>query len=150
MSKKSVAPSVVRKSADEIPRASAADLDRLRAAAGESIDTSEIPERGRFQRIRRGADGGLPPRKSIIREAVVRQMRQRHLSVYRLWQLGRAHYPALSQAAVHEFLKGQRQLELPSIEALLAAVDLRVVRRPASRRELSRRPAGQALKKEVR
>jgi hypothetical protein len=54
-------------------------------------------------------------------------MRRQHLSVYRLWQLARTHYPSLSQAAVHEFLKGQRHLELPSIEALLAAVNLRVV-----------------------
>jgi hypothetical protein len=30
-----------------------------------------------------------------------------------------AGHPSLSQSAVHEFLKGQRQLELPSIEALL-------------------------------
>jgi hypothetical protein len=63
----------------------------------------------------------------MIREAVARQMQRLHLTVYKLWQLARPHYPTLSQAAVHEFLKGQRQLELPSIEALLAAVDLRVV-----------------------
>jgi hypothetical protein len=93
------------------------------------VDTSEIPERRRFERLRRDASGRLPPRKSIIRDAVTREMRRRHLTAYRLWQLARAHYAPLSQAAVHEFLKGQRQLELPSVEALLAAVELRVVRR---------------------
>jgi hypothetical protein len=30
---------------------------------------------------------------------------------------------------VHEFLKGERQLEVPSVEALLAAVNLHVVRK---------------------
>jgi hypothetical protein len=96
------------------------------------IDTSEISERRDFQRIHRDESGRLPPRKSIIREAVSREMRNRRLTAYRLWQLARMHYPSLSQAAVHEFLKGRRQLELPSIEALLAAVNLRVVRRRVS------------------
>ncbi len=128
MSQKSVATKIVRKSAAEIPRAANADLERLRTAMKGEIDTSEIPERKNVQRLQRDASGNLPPRKSIIRDAVQRQMRRLHLTAYRLWQLARAHYPPLSQAAVHEFLKGQRQLELPSVEALLAAVDLRVVR----------------------
>jgi hypothetical protein len=93
------------------------------------IDTSEIPERRRFDRLRRDATGKLPARKSIIREAVARETQHRHLTVYRLWKMARAHYPPLSQAAVHEFLKGARHLELPSVEALLAAVDLQVVRK---------------------
>ncbi len=134
MPRKSVAAKTIRKSAAEIPPASAADLDRLRAAMQGAIDTAEIPERRKFQPLQRDASGNLPPRKSIIRDAVVREMRGRHLSVYRLWQLARAHYPALSQSAVHEFLKGQRQLELPSVEALLAAVNLQVVSRVPPRR----------------
>jgi hypothetical protein len=97
-----------------------------------TIDTSEIPQRRGFQRLQRDARGELPHPKSSIREAVTREMRRRHLTVYRLWQMARPHYPPLSQAAVHEFLKGKRQLELPSVEALLAAVDLRVVRRRIS------------------
>jgi hypothetical protein len=128
MAKKSLAGKVVRKSAADIPAASGADLDRLRAAMRGSIDTREIPQRRKLQRIKRDAAGKLPPRKSVIREAVAREMRHRHLTVYRLWQMARIHCPTLSQSAVHEFLKGQRQLELPSVEALLAAVHLRVVR----------------------
>jgi hypothetical protein len=76
----------------------------------------------------------------MIREAVARQMKRLHLTAYRLWQLARAHYPSLSQSAVHEFLKGQRQLELPSVEALLAAADLRVVSK-SNRRRVPRPPA---------
>jgi hypothetical protein len=92
------------------------------------IDTSDIPERGEIKRLHRDANGNLPPRKSVIRDAVIREMKRLDLTVYRVWQLGRAHYRPLSQSAIHEFLKGQRQLELPSVEALLEAVNLRVVR----------------------
>jgi hypothetical protein len=129
MSKKSAAGKTVRKSAKEIPPATVEDLDRLRGAMQGRIDTSDIPERRKFQRVQRDASGRLPPRKSVIREAVLREMKHRHLTAYRLWKLARKHYPPLAQSAVHEFLKGQRQLELPSVEALLAAIDLQVVRK---------------------
>jgi hypothetical protein len=134
MPKKLVAPKTVRKSAEEVLPASTADLDRLHAAMDGRIDSMDIPERRTFQRVKRDPNGKLPPRKSIIREAVTREMQRLHLTSYRLWRMARAHYPTLSQSAVHEFLKGQRQLELPSIEALLAAVNLRVVRRNGARR----------------
>jgi hypothetical protein len=146
MAKKSRGPTLVRKSASEIPAASPADLDRLRAAMRSGIDTSEIAERQEFHRLQRDAEGELPPSKSIIWEAVQREIKQRHLTVYRLWQMARMHYHTLSQAAVHEFLKGQRQLELPSVEALLAAVDLDVVRRRVPRRTLTTPTAGDELR----
>jgi hypothetical protein len=111
-----------------------------------SIDTSEIPERQRFLRLKRDTSGKVPPRKSVIRDAVAREMRRLNLTVYRLWQLARAHYPLLSQAAVHEFLKGQRQLELPSVEALLTAVNLQVVRKNAAKRSPPRRKTRQAAR----
>jgi hypothetical protein len=139
----------VQKSAREIPPPSPADLARLRAAMHGSIDTSEIPERRRFHRIQRDADGRLPPRKSIIREAIAREMRRRKLTAYRLWQMARTHYPSLSQSAVHEFLKGQRQLELPSAEALLIAVNLRLVRRRVGPRASRRRAGKQGASKVV-
>jgi hypothetical protein len=134
MLEKSAGTKVTRKSAAEIPRPSKADLGRLRTAMQGDIDTNEIPERRKFQRLKRDANGELPRRKSIIREAVAREMDRLDLTAYRLWQLARVHYPPLSQSAVHEFLKGHRQLELPSVEALLAAVNLRIVRKSASRR----------------
>jgi hypothetical protein len=150
MSKKSAATSkTVRKSAAEVPPASAAHLDRLRAAMQGSIDTGEIPERRTFERLQRDASGRLPPRRSMIRDAVTRQMERLHLTAYRLWRLARVHYPPLSQAAVHEFLKGQRQLELPSIEALLAAVHLRLVSRKLGHREERQRTRTQGAKKRV-
>ncbi len=81
------------------------------------------------------------------REAVVRQMKRRSLTTYRLWQMAQVHYPSLSQAAVHEFLKGQRQFELPSVEALLAAAELRIVRRKTTPRGKPRRAPKQGAKK---
>ena len=69
MSKKSAANKIVRKSAGEIPRATQANLDRLRAAMHASIDTSETPERKEFRRLQRAANGKLPPLKSSIDEA---------------------------------------------------------------------------------
>ena len=147
MSKRSAGSKVVRKSAKEIPRASKADLDRLRAAMEGRIDTREIPERRKYHRLQRDASGRLPSRKSIIREAVARQMQHLHLTVYQLWQLARAHYPPLSQSAVHEFLNGHRQLELSSVEALLAAVNLQVMRKSVARRR--QRVTKQSAKKRV-
>jgi hypothetical protein len=149
MPKKSAENKVARKSAAEIPHTSAADLNRLRAAMAGDIDTSDIPERREFQRLHRDAKGNLPPRKSVIREAVMREMKRLDLSVYRLWQLGRVHYLQLSQSAVHEFLKGQRQLELPSVEALLAAVNLRVVRGDAAKKTRSHKAGKQRMKQAV-
>ena len=74
------------------------------------IDSSEVPERRPFHRLRHDASGALPPRKSIIREAVARQMKRLHLTAYRVWQLARSYCPTLSQSAVHEFLKGNGSL----------------------------------------
>lgn len=129
MATKSAAGRLVRKSAADIPAASAADLDRLRAAMKGEIDTSDLAERrGAFQRIERGAGGRPPARRSAIREAVKREMERMKITPYRVWKEARAHCPTLSQSAVHEFLKGQRQVELPYAEALMAALHLRVAR----------------------
>jgi hypothetical protein len=132
MAKKS-ADKTVRKTTGQIPAATVSDLERLRRAMRGQIDTTEIPERRRLQRLKRDAAGRLPPRKSVIRDAVSRQMRDLNLTAYRLWRLARVYCPTLSQSAVHEFLRGERQLELPSVEALLAAVDLQLVKKQTTR-----------------
>ena len=91
------------------------------------IDTSEISERPKFQRVRRDAEGRLPPPKSMIREAVTRYMRRHSVTVHRLWQMAQVHSSCLSQSELEEFLYGEHPLDLPAIEALLAATDLRLV-----------------------
>ena len=92
------------------------------------IDTSDIPEqKGPFKRVRRDANGRLP-RRSLVRDAVRDEMERRKLTVYRVWKDARAFCATLSQSAVSEFLKGQRELELPYAEALLRALGLTVAR----------------------
>jgi hypothetical protein len=54
MSKKSVAGKLVHKTVGEIPPATSGDLDRLRSVMKGKIDTSDIPERRKFNRIQRG------------------------------------------------------------------------------------------------
>jgi hypothetical protein len=137
MPKKSAENDIIRKAAKDISPPSGADLDRLRNAMKGKIDTTEISETRSFNRLERDATGALP-RRSMIRDAIETQRKRHHLTVYRLWRKATEFHPSLSQAAVHEFLKGQRQLELPSAEALIAAVGLRftkviVVRRKARR-----------------
>src|SRR3954452_17902236 len=110
MPKKSTAGRIIRKSANDVVPASEADLERMRKAMEGPIDTSEIPERrGAFQRLRRDASGKLPVRKSVIRAAIAREMERHGITPYRLWKEAREHCPTLSQAAVYEFIKGQRQ-----------------------------------------
>ncbi len=136
MPKKSAAAKIVRKSAIDIPEANAADLSRLRSAMEGPVDASQISELGAgFERLKRDSSGNLPVRKSVIRDAIREELSQREMTPYRLWQEARVHCPTLSQSAVHEFIKGRRQLELPYAEALMAAVRLGVVRvEPAKKR----------------
>jgi hypothetical protein len=104
-------------------------MARLRQAMEGPIDTSEIPEqRGAFHRLWRDSTGRLPTRKSVIRDAIVRELDRLNMTPYRLWKEAKAYCPTLSQSAVHEFIKGQRQLELPYAEALMAAVHLGIAR----------------------
>lgn len=134
MPKKSNVTRVIRKSVHDLRAPTRQDLDRLHAAMGGTIDTGDIRERQKFVRLKRDSKGRLPTRKSVIRDAVALEMRQRGWTAYRLWKLAREHYAGLSQSAVHEFLKGQRELELPSIEALMAAARLQVVTTSKSKR----------------
>jgi len=96
------------------------------------IDTSDIPERrpGRVMRARRSPDGRpiVPPR-SAIRDAILRELGRRQITRYELWKRARVYGPTLSESAVYEFLRGERQIGLEYVEALLAAVGLKVRRR---------------------
>ena len=118
---------MVRKAATKLARPTKADLDRLRSAMKGKINTSDIFEGALLKPLQRDAEGVLPQRKSMIREAIEKRRKQLRLTPYRLWKLALPFHSSLSQSAVHEFLKGQRQLELPSAEALLAAVKLQVM-----------------------
>jgi len=127
-SKTPAQPRLVR--AQDIPPTSAADLQRLRAAMKEPVDTREIPEKkGPFQRIHRDAQGRLPQprpelRDSPVRTAILAELGRRRMTRYALWQDANAQCPSLSQSAVYEFLAGHREIGLKYIEALLGALGL--------------------------
>lgn len=93
------------------------------------IDTSEIPERrpGGTMRARRSPEGRpTAPPESAIRDAIRRELGLRQITRYELWKRARVHCPTLSESAVYEFLRGERQIGLEYVEALLVAVDLEV------------------------
>jgi hypothetical protein len=93
------------------------------------IDTSEIPEQrpGGATRAHRSPEGRpiVPPR-SAIRDAIRRELGRREITRYELWKRARVHCPTLSESAVYEFLRGERQIGLEYVEALLVAVNLEV------------------------
>ena len=149
MPKKSVGTKTVRKSVKELARPSGADLDRLRNAMKGDVDTSEVSETRRFNRLQRDATGALP-RRSMIRDAIEDQRKQHKLTVYALWKKAKVIRPSLSQAAVGEFLKGKRELELPSAEALIMAVNLTITRKVSHKRSSANKAKKSTARKLVR
>jgi hypothetical protein len=133
MPKKLVGTKTVRKTAKELARPAGADLDRLRKAMKGDVDTSEVSEARSFNRLQRDTTGSLP-RRSMIRDAIENQRKEHKLTVYALWKKAKVIRPSLSQAAVGEFLKGKRELELPSAEALIMAVNLTISRKGLQKR----------------
>ncbi len=122
----------IRKRASELAPPTARDMERLRAAMDADVDTTEIPEGrpGRGTRARRTPEGKPAARpESAIREAIRRELGRRQITRYELWKRARTHCPTLPESAVYEFLRGERQIGLEYVEALLAAVELEVRRR---------------------
>ena len=121
---------IVRKTADQLPPTTPADLNRLRRAMERSearIDHDKGPKLG-SRPIRRDANGRivkLPP--SRIRSAILDELGRREMTRYKLWRIARQNCPTLPQSAVYEFLRGFRQIGLGYVEALLVALDLNVV-----------------------
>ena len=91
------------------------------------VDTTDIPETriGRATQARRAARP-TPPPPSAIRDAIRHELGRRQMTRYELWKRARVHCPTLPESAVYEFLRGERQIGLEYVEALLAAVDLEV------------------------
>ena len=148
MPKKSEKLKLVKKKLSDLLPASAAELARLRLAMEGPIDTSEIPERrGGFARLKRDSTGRLPTRKSVVRDAILRELKHLNMTPYRLWKEARTYCPTLSQSAVHEFIKGQRQLELPYAEALMVATHLELVRSEDSKEQRAAESGGSVVSK---
>jgi hypothetical protein len=123
---------IVRKSWDEIPPRTPADLERLRRAQARS-DAKYGPDGGpglgpESNRLIRDANGRIvKPPPSRIRSAILEQLGQRQMTRYKLWRIAQRKCPTLPQSAVYEFLRGFRQIGLGYIDALLEALDLDLV-----------------------
>jgi hypothetical protein len=92
------------------------------------INTSDIPETKKLgPRLERDASGKLPERPlGPIRKAILAALGRHQMTRYRLWQKARTMHPSLAQSAVYEYLRGQRDIGVASVEALMAAAGLHV------------------------
>ena len=129
MRRKSEVARVVRKHAAALRTPTTGQLKRLRAAAAARVDTCEISERRTILTatpVTRRTSGDVPAAGGPIRSAIIAQLKRRQMTGYALWKAAREHCATLPQSAVYEFLRCERQIGLEYIEALLAALDLRL------------------------
>jgi hypothetical protein len=120
----------------KIPNPRLEELDRLEVAMNRPINTSDIPETTKLgRRVKRDASGRLQTRPlGKIREAILDALDHRQMTRYRLWQKAHALHPTLSQSAVYEYLRGQRDIGVSNVEALIAAAGVKVsAKKPASK-----------------
>jgi hypothetical protein len=119
---------MIRKAADDLSPPSQADLRRLRQAMEGPIDLSDIPESPPGRRKKRTLNS--KDRPSIIRHAILVEMRRRGMTRYQLWKAAQPHCGTLSESAVYEFLRGQRQIGLAYVEAMMVAMSLQITALP--------------------
>jgi hypothetical protein len=133
MSRKSK-PDFVRKTVGELPSASPSDLRRLRRAMkshrGRALDEG-LPQPGQWLRPRpSGRTASKPP--SMLREAILSELGRRQMTRYQLFKAARKHCATISESAVYEFLRGQRQVSAEYVDAMLLAAGLSITpARPA-------------------
>ena len=127
---------MVYKSAGEGPRTPPEELERLAAIRDEDIDTSDIPEWDGEIRdpVRRDANGRLiEPDPGPIARAILKQLGRLRMTRYALWKAARERCPTLSQSAVYGFLRGDRDIGVAYLEAILGTLGLTVGRRAECR-----------------
>ena len=120
---------VVRLSAAELPVPTTEELQRMEAMMDGPVDTSDIPETTELgPRVKRDASGKLQKNQvGPIGKAILSTLGRRRMTRYALWKKANALCPTLSQSAVYEYLRGERDIGVVYAEALLAAVGLKVV-----------------------
>jgi hypothetical protein len=149
MRKKSVASETVRVGIKDFPKATRAELDALLARIDDPVDYSDDPPSdGPRQRVERDVHGNLPEplpalRKSPIRKAILEQLDRQQMTRYELWQKARVHCPRIPGSAVYEYLRGQREIGTPYVEALLEAAGLTIT--PIGTRRAKRAKGDRAL-----
>ena len=120
---------LVRLSAADIPASTPEELQRLEAAMDQPVDTSDIPETTRLgPLVKRDASGRLQRNKvGPICKAILSALGRRRMTRYGLWKKANTLCPTLSQSAVYEYLRGERDIGVVYAEALMAAAGLKVV-----------------------
>lgn len=134
MPKASEAGKTIRRSAAATHPATRTDLARLDAAMAGPVDTSDIPERtGPVRRVPRDAPGRLSsPVGGPIRVAILKALQRRGMSRHELWKAARTRCSTLSESAVYEYLRGDRDIGVRYAEALIEASGLTIARAKAS------------------
>jgi hypothetical protein len=113
MSGKSRKTRMVRYSADQLPRSSKAELDRLEKLSDAPVDTTDIPEMNFTRRP-----------FSPIRKAIIEELHRQGLTAYRLWKLANRFSPKLPESAVYEFLANKRSVRVDYADAMLRALGI--------------------------
>jgi len=122
---------LVRRSAADIPDPTPEELDCIKIAMAKVIDTSDIPEIKKLgPRPKRDPSDRLQKKPlNPIRKAILSALGHRQMTRYRLWQKANALHLTLSQSAVYEYLRGERDIGVASVEALMAVAGLKVTSR---------------------
>ena len=120
---------VIRLSAAEVPVPTTEELQRMEAMTGGPVDTSDIPETTELgPRVKRDASGRLQRNEvGPICKAILNALDRRRMTRYGLWKKANTLCPTLSQSAVYEYLRGERDIGVVYAEALMAAAGLKVV-----------------------
>ena len=131
MRRKSTDERIVRRRASEIRHSTVEELSGLATKKDEKIDLSDIPERKNpADRVIRDSRGRIVTHpRSMIREAILTEIKQRGISGHELWLKARKRCGTIPESAVYEFLSGKRQVGLAYLDAMLAAMDLSVSKR---------------------
>src|SRR5262245_17234141 len=128
--KSSAASRMVHKTIDDLRPATAEQMHRMVERAKKANGGTLPPLRVPFPL----PPPGMPKRKprpplvgGRIRSAVIAEINRRNLSGYALWKMARKFCPTFPQSAVYEFLRGERAIGLEYVEAILAALSMRLV-----------------------
>lgn len=139
MKKRSPKSDLILIRAEDIPPPTEAQMLRLRRGSVASPNLSDIVE-GLIGRTPEYKTPDSDVLKSEIRLAIVREMNRRKLSGYGIWKRATPHCKTLPMSAIYEFLRGERQIGTRYLEAIMAALELKLVgTKRGSKPEKSRR-----------
>ncbi len=109
------APKLIRFSASQIAAPGPADRRRIRQAFKGRVDTSDIPETRGIKR------------HGPIWNAIADAMQRQGLTGHALWKLARPFAPQMPESAVYEFLSDKRSVRVEYADAMLQALQVRLV-----------------------